>query len=163
MCLITQVDPSSGSSTCVQDKSEGASVEERTLGVLSTNDDSDSNAADDGVMFTALRKGFLQAQQQEHREFEIATSVVEIYNERAVDLLNNRQELQIRHHRVNGFYLQGMKRTVCTDVAEATQALKRALAYRFAVPMLSRNHWSECTASTWTYTWASSGVPEHTR
>lgn len=87
----------------------------------------------EGVMFTALRKGFIRAQEHTQREFQMSTSVVEIYNERVVDLLQNREELPIRHRRCRGFYLQGVKRIVCTDVAAATEVLKQALAYRFAI------------------------------
>lgn len=147
----------------MQDKTEGNGVGERTLADNMPNEHSENNADHEGVMFTALRKGFVQAQQHKQREFEMSTSVVEIYNERAVDLLSNRQELQIRHRRVHGFYLEGLKRAVCSDVAEATEVLKRALAYRFVVLMLPRQNCSACTALAWPYTCACSGVLEHTR
>lgn len=113
---------------CMQDQGEDELVREGTS--IAVNDAAESN--NDGVMFTALRQGFFKAQQQTQREFQMCVSAVEIYNEQVVDLLNNRQELLIRHRRDHGFYLQGLRRTVCSDITQATSVLKRALAYRFA-------------------------------
>lgn len=124
---------------CIQDKVDSQDLACDPQTSSSPKDAPESSSDEEGIMFTALRQGFVKAQQQTEREFQMSTSAVEIYNERVVDLLNNRQELQIRHRRDRGFYLQDVRRTVCTDVAHATKILKRALLYRFRVPRAGCN------------------------
>ena len=86
--------------------------------------------ADAGLLPEAVHQAFALIPAVPHRCFEVSVSVLEVYNERASDLLAGGRGVAVRQSRREGFYAEGLKRIVCRSADEAWAVLRDALAHR---------------------------------
>lgn len=84
----------------------------------------------DGVLYSALQKGLLAAASPSSRSCEISVSVLEVYKERVMDLLQGKREVQVKHTAQLGFYAHGARKVVCRDFPKAANILRKALSHR---------------------------------
>ena len=83
-----------------------------------------------GLLPAALRHAFQLLPCVQDRTFEVSVSVVEVYNERASDLLAGGRSALVRQHPQRGFYVEGLHQVACRSADAAEGVLKRALIHR---------------------------------
>ncbi|GMH34236.1 hypothetical protein BSKO_02070 [Bryopsis sp. KO-2023] len=95
----------------------------------------DKISKEDGVLPRAVLDIFQGIQERAKEvDVQVTGSCCEIYNEMVTDLLAPRRKqdrpLPVCHDKKTGFYVKGLKRTVCTSAAATLNFMNRALNHR---------------------------------
>ncbi|GAQ90501.1 Kinesin-like protein [Klebsormidium nitens] len=93
------------------------------------------SGSEDGLLPRALHEAYAQmksGQAEGGVQYNPSMSIMEIYNEKVVDLLASAKSepLPVRHSSSRGFYADGLLLLPCPTIQDAVKALRRGLARR---------------------------------